>query len=207
LLYPPGAGGNQLTNLLTTHDIFTNGFESNNYTTELLDLYKHNKSKDFDTTRNVHFSNNNNLEIETLRANITRLAQADKINVLAGHLGNFLLVKNLLEQLPNKYYIVFDLPPADSGLAYDRIKSYGKFSSYVYSEQQGLYKEDVVSRLADTTLDKVFTFNVNHLFLPTTDSIREFVQQNLRIELPTVVDDLHTLWYNMMIPKRKENDT
>lgn len=151
IIYPPGAGGNHLLNLLSTHSACVPRFDSNDYYTELYNFYCH-------AVNDTHLSRQERLkyfgdlvEVNFTIENLSRYQQSNRVNLFAGHLGDFLSIQPQLNYLDNRHYIVFGLPNAQHPLT-ERIKQYSQaYNSRLYSEIKILYDADVIRRLTVST--------------------------------------------------------
>ena len=191
LVFPPGAGSNHLANMLSTHPDFMPLSDSNNYVSELDQLYQSNCDIH-------HFTPNSNLTWHWLDERIPALKQTPRTNIFIAHFGELLDVRHLLDQLPGVHTLVFALPEyhlLPSRVFFNNMKTH----NYFYLEQRSLYQSAVVKQLCSGWSSDEIRYN--DLFTPSLSSL----EQQMNIKLPELCHSWHTLWYNKIQTWIKEN--
>ena len=199
IIYPPGAGGNHLLNLLSTHSACNPRFESQDYYTDLYTFYCH-------AVNDTHLSRQERLKYfgDLVEVNfsielLTQYQQSNRVNLFAGHLGDFLRVQPQLNYLDNRHYIIFGLPEATDPLT-ERIKLYSQaYNSRLYSEIKALYSADVIQRL--TLSSNVHVLNLRDFVTVNSVSFTNFIENLLGPGLPVGFDNIHHLWVNNIYPR------
>lgn len=176
MIFPPGAGGNHLANIISVGNRFSLRFDINNY---------HN------LTGNAHVSNIKNLQID--QDTIDQLQSTS--NVLCSHLAEYLWVQDFVNQLPNRKYLVLEFGSALSDTVRKRItKMYPAYQQeYFLQEISTLYSQQCVQRLTGET--DFFRLDVNVLFQEDVSDLLNSLEQDLHLNLDkSVIQELHDKW-------------
>ena len=198
LIYPAGSGGNHLANMLSFHRDFCERFESNNYQAEVIRLY-HSKLKYTPGTEQfgVHFSEMENLDIETLEKAKPRILSQSKKYIFCSHYREYylskLVTKSLSEFEPS-FQIIFTYPKHNK-VADLRITT-GLWSLAADNPKE-FYDIDFLKNQQDVPFDlsKTISFDTDLYFSSQGfDYIQNFLNENFSTTLPEICGTLHKLY-------------
>lgn len=211
IVYPGGCGGNHLANIISTNSKFTPLFDSENYHNDLLVKYKEvfqtvpTKGYQHTGTPHVHhfkshFSKHTNLEQLHDELMFNQLCENKTVNILMGHEHCFEQAEvklRLISKVPDPFWLVLNFPKIDS-IPYNRIKLYGltpRPERYTFPFNCTMYKGNVY---ASSNLENSILIETEELFTDYgVDYVREKLYK-LDIEIPSIADELHKLWFNKL---------
>ena len=176
VIFPPGAGGNHLANIISVGNRFSSRFYVGNYK---------------NLVGNAHVSNIKNLQID--QATIDQLKTTS--NVLCGHLAEYLWAQDLVCQLPNRKYLVLEFGSTLSDVVRNRmIKLYPAYQdNYFVQEIATLYSQRYVEQILGET--DFFRLDVNVLFQEDVSDLLTSIEQDLDLNLDRFeIQELHNKW-------------
>ena len=200
-MFPGGAGGNHISNLISTIDIFEKMFPSKNYIDDIVDRYENIYKKYIGNRRNkmfaihgtkVHFTEYNNLNHLKIPEEKEKVLKSKRKNILMGHAHCFYESINVSKTFINTKeccWLVMSVPN-ESSLAGQRALQ-GEFGILV--------KEDYVlpTSIGPVELSKNDGFEVDtDLFVSTSgwEYLNETLISNLGIQLNPKTKRMHELW-------------
>ena len=182
IMFPPGSGGNHLRNLISTA-----------YTDLVSEL---NKFYDLDK-RSVHLNPGDNLDRKLL---MQTLHKKSTTCLLHGHFGEFASVRDQIQQLEHKKFIVISPDTIkDRALLWQRQRMLGETQfdaeSYFGGEQVFLYEPSMLQYYFNTSMDDFMHISITDWFVsditPVIDRINWCLQINLDVDLCM---QLHQQW-------------
>jgi hypothetical protein len=206
-MFPGAAGGNHLSNLLSTSEMFEQLFPSNNYIQDMTEKYEKvykkftgvRKSKDklfsIHGTK-VHFTQFNNLDHLYITDEKIKLINNQKKNILMGHAHSYnkSILDNVFVNPDDCKWLVMSVPSIDSLAGKRAIK--GEFG--ILSQTDYMLPTDVGSlKLKESD---GFTVNTDDFVsLEGWEYINQVLEQNIGITLPKETEYLHELWVKNII--------
>lgn len=218
LLFPPGAGGNHVANMLSLHDDFEDRYRTKNYQQEMIGKYYYK----FELMgRNgeyvAHFSDLENLQPNTFDAHIDYILQTRKKYIFCAHAYEYLSAPGLLNKfdlITDKIYILFSRPTKANLIAYLRMTT-GPWGQVNLLDSTDMYTIDGflktgLDRFARTYLDKnkiLFIDTDKFYTMDGFDYFQETLGNSFGINLPKICKELHQLYikhkvliYKSMMP-------
>lgn len=178
VIFPPGAGGNHLSNIIALSGRFYRDIDYGQY----------------DNIKGpAHFAKIQNLEVtpEQVRA------MACQNNVLCSHLAQYLWQQDLVkEYLPNRKYIIVDLANAGRQVRERINKSFFPYQhDYMWEECSTLYSSKYFELLTGET--DYFYINVGLIVTPDIDPLLHRLRSDLGLHIDqTQATAIHQKWYN-----------
>lgn len=179
IIFPPGAGGNHLANLVSLSGKYSRAVDFNQYGTGY---------------QTAHFTDNElNLAID--ENGVGQLSQQN--NVLCGHLASYIWFNRagFAERFPNKKFVVITAPEHDT-LAFNRASKLCSVYTHPYSyhELNTLYSIECLSALYNE--HDWFQISAEDIFQPLPDKILSFLKQDLWLDVDyDFVKDIHAKWF------------
>ena len=178
VIFPPGAGGNHLANIIALSGRFNRAVDYNRY----------------DNIKGpAHFSKIQNLEITSKEIR----SISTQNNVLCSHLAQYLWRQDLVkEYLPNRKYIIIDLNNASAKVRERMNKVFFPYQhNYMWEECSTLYS----SKYFGIVTGETDYFYINVGMIATPDIIP--LPTCLKTELELTIDQgsattIHQKWYN-----------
>jgi len=185
IIFSPGSGGNHLANLIGLSSRFYRQVDYSKYQSNI---------------ENAHYSKIKNLNYGDIYFNLNDLLAQN--NVLCGHIGEYLFSKALLRKLPNRKYLIINLPKFKTGNAYKRMSAFNPgFNNheYFWEEQRILYSQESLAALFQE--DDFFNIDAELLF-QSSKIIIDYIEQTLHTELDRqTATEIHDLWLSKNKPE------
>lgn len=217
LVFPPGCGGNHLSNLLSLSDIFQQQFKSNDYFLELQEKYKTGKDKG-----NHHFGILENLRIINWEQTYAHFNKNKGVPIVCCHAVEYYnFLNNNLNQITfdsyrNKNIVLFSFPKENS-IAYKRFFKLRQGEGvdvtdlklvFSLDEYKILYgKNNFDSKLClkfPQLLESGYQSQLNNIIEFDTESfvtengfkyVQDFFKIVYNVDIPNEADTLHRYWY------------
>lgn len=201
-MFPGAAGGNHLSNLLSTTELFEQLFPSNNYILEMTEKYEKvykkftgvRKSKDklfsIHGTK-VHFTQFNNLDHLYVTDEKNKLISSQKKNILIGHAHSYnkAILDNVFVNPDDCKWLVMNIPSINSLAGKRAIK--GEFG--ILSQTDYMLPTDVGSlKLKES--DGFMVNTDDFVSFEGWTYVNQVLEQNIGITLPKETEYLHELW-------------
>jgi len=203
VIFPPGAGGNHLANLLSLEHSFTTRFDNSVYTTQI-------DSKN----KSVHpdIESGTNLDHTYISKNLEQLVNQN--TVMCGHLNEYVLFTEqpYFKQFNNKLFFLMKFPEYHTR-AFARIEQHneGKIPKWLYSEVSMMYRNfEILKMLAKESFgqpcvyietEMLYNENIAPLFLSIKNSLNQFeLDLDFDIDM-NLVQQTHQLWLQRNYPK------
>lgn len=177
VIFPPGAGGNHLANIMALSGRFNREIDYNQYN---------------NIKGPAHFSKIQNLEISL--EEIQSISAQN--NVLCSHLAQYLWRQDLVkEYLPNRKYVIVDLNSASPQVRERMNKSFFPYQhDYMWEESSTLYSSKYFGLLTGET--DYFYVNVGMIVTPDIKPLLTYFATELGL---TIDQDhataIHQKWY------------
>lgn len=221
LVFPPGCGGNHLSNLLSLSNIFQKHFVSDDYPKDLYEKYKFGKIKG-----NHHFGPLENLHINDWAEVYNNFTKKGGVPIICCHaveyynfLNTHIKIKTF-DCYSKKNIILFSFPNEDSsvynrfyslrkgeGIDLDNIKLKFTIDTYKKLYIPEVFDSGLVLNFPmlcrngyKSQLNNIIEFDTN-LFVEENgfDYVEFFFKINYNIELPKFGREIHKLWYKNII--------
>ena len=188
VIFPPGAGGNHLANIIALSDRFNRPIDYTRYD---------------NINGPAHFSKIQNLEItsEEIRS------MATQNNVLCSHLAQYLWQEDCIkEHLPNRKYIIIDLYRADATVRERMNKMFFPYQdNYMWEESSTLYSSKYFGLLTGET--DYFYVNVGMIATPDIMPLLTYLKTDLGLTIDQLsATTIHQKWYNSNFNKALNNE-
>lgn len=180
VIYPPGAGGNHLANMLSTADGFQARCAVEDYQKHMTD-----HAEILPSTTAISVENISNFD-ET------------KNNVLCSPLmlQYWLHIHGLRENFKNRKIIIITVPNDKKSLAYKRYRFWKKdnnsLSEYYYQEQCSLYTQEMVEKILGD--NDIFVLNSEHFFTDNLSCVYRLADDLVLSYKKVVFEKMHKLW-------------
>lgn len=178
VIFPPGAGGNHLANIIALSGQFNRAIDYSQY----------------DNIKGpAHFSKIQNLEITSEEMQ----SISTQNNVLCSHLAQYLWCQDLVkEHLPNRKYIIVDLNNAGTQVRKRMNKSFFPYQhDYMWEESSTLYSSKYFNLLTGET--DYFYVNVGMIATPDIIPLLTYLNTDLGLSInQDSVTKIHQKWYN-----------
>lgn len=177
VIYPPGAGGNHIANMLSTDRRFQ--FRAN-----VQDYVNHEHN-------NAHVTKIKNLN----RLHVEKISSLEN-HVLCGHWAEFywLLNDGIVEKFPNRQIVIVKFPK-QSSIAYHRfLKQNNVNSEYLIQEQTSLY----TTKIVQSTFGEfdIFEIDSDMIFNTSLDNFFKFTDQEMNLSLDiNQCNQMHRVWF------------
>ena len=206
-MFPGAAGGNHLSNLLSTTEMFEQLFPSNNYIQEMTEKYEKvykkfngvRKSKDklfsIHGTK-VHFTQFNNLDHLYVSDEKSKVLNSKKKNILMGHAHSFTkaIADNVFVDPIDCKWLVMNVPSVDSLAGKRAIK--GEFG--ILSKEDYILPTDVGSlKLKES--DGFIVDTDSFVSFEGWNYVNQILLENIGITLPEETKHLHDLWVRNIV--------
>jgi hypothetical protein len=199
ILFPGGAGGHHLANLISCCEGFVQTISNDT----MLDLYKKHDNRLKIVSRlnsiavqsfKTHFFDHNHYFINKINSP-DYPSNTDKIEIVTGHSHMYHSHQSVLEKIPSPFWIMMSWAEDDTAPGIRRIK---------------LGATNQVKRTYDwpnTYIQHSTPINDDNGFLLETEKfwtadgsqyLRELLMANLGLSLPEIADEMHSLWYGWM---------
>jgi hypothetical protein len=182
VIFPAGAGGNHLANMLSMHPAFSPRFESTYYESTMRRCYANLLLGR--VTDNAHFGVFQNLQDVTFNKFKDSHIKPDTINIWCSHFDEYFFCGETVKRLQNKKYVLFSYP-CPGTVAYTRVKK----SIYHFGDLRG----DEYMYSLQITIDTDLFFSdssYNYVF--------DIIEKNTGIELPECCKTMHKFWVKKM---------
>ena len=203
VMFPGGAGGNHISNLISTIDIFEKMFPSKNYIDDIVDRYENIYKKYIGNRRNkmfaihgtkVHFTEYNNLEHLKVSEEKEKILKSKRKNILMGHAHCFYEAINITKTFIDASeccWLVMSVPSETSLAGQSSLQGeFGLLSKKDYMLPTALGSVKLSENdgfVLDTDLF-ISNFGWEHL--------NETLISNLGIELNPKTKRMHEFWVN-----------
>lgn len=216
IVFPGGCGGNHMANMISTNLRFTPLFTSKNYIDDL--KIEYNKIKNQIVKGPGKAPNLGVREVHGIKFHIgsasrglmqlknkdefNNLINNETINILIGHEHHYYEVEcenygKQISNLPDSFWLVMTYPKENT-LAHNRIKL------YQFSPRPERYTYPFYINIHNST-EYAYADENNSLSIETekfidingADYLRERLK-TINIELPTIADELHKIWFNKL---------
>jgi hypothetical protein len=198
IIFHPGLGGNHLKNLISLNHTIC---QTN--TTELLNQYQ-----SVSKLGNAHFSQILNLRKDQLSKNLNMLKTSSGINLLCGHLGEHIWVKDILDNLEKRLYLILAPSKDLSTKSHQRICKVNpalKDGGYFYHEICTLYNIENISKLYGIPYHDISVIDADILFSPKLDQLFEFLSEEFLLIFSDSeknnCNKIHKLWWESLCEK------
>lgn len=181
VFFPPGLGGNHVTNMLSTDLQFSSRRSVEDYKTISNDAH------------NPDIINNTNMDLLDPTAS----------NVICGHFGSYMWYLDSLQKFSNTQALILTLPKDTNNSAYARLKQFQDYDSfsnnYLYSEQVTLYTTMGVQRMFE--IHDCFELDASQMiFNRNIDNFLDFTKYSMGLELnQSDCKQMHSNWYKKII--------
>jgi len=188
VIFPPGAGGNHLSNIIALSGRFNRPIDYTQYD---------------DINGPAHFSKIRNLEInsEEIRSISTQN------NVLCSHLAQYLWQQDCIkEYLPNRKYIIVDLYNAGATVRERINKMFFPYQhNYMWEESSTLYSSKYFGLLTGET--DYFYVNVGMIATPDIMPLLTYLKTDLGLTIDqSRATAIHQKWYDSNFNKALNNE-
>ena len=198
VVFPGGAGGNHIQNMISLSPLFNDLFSSVNYTDSLLENYNNIRNKFMDWGIKVHFNNQPNLQGLQNQEYKTHIKQSNLKTTLIGHNHCFqdAIQNNFFVDFEDCVWLIVTWPQTEDSLVYKRIRKGNYWPQFTENYKFPYLVPSTFHYYIDSTkgclLDpiKLFTVNGSHY-------LRKVLVENFGFELPKEADTLHKIWYNL----------
>lgn len=205
-MFPGAAGGNHLSNLLSTNHIFEPFFSSTDYLKEMTEKYENlYKKYSIRTIKDklyyihgtkVHFTKFNNLDHLYIPTEKEKLLKNKKKNILMGHAHSYhkAIVDNVFVNPAECCWLVMTVPTESSLAGKRAIK--GEFG--ILPKEDYTLPTDIESLKLNTS-DGFILDTDKFVSLDGWDYVNQILLENIGITLPKETEHLHELWVQNII--------
>lgn len=207
IMFPGAAGGNHLSNLLSTSSIFEQLFPSDRYVEEMTDKYvkvykkfsgvRKSKDKLFSIHgTKVHFTKFNNLDHLYDKDEKEKLSKNSNKNILMGHAHSYhkAIVDNVFVNPTECCWLVMTVPTESSLAGKRAIK--GEFG--ILPKEDYTLPTDIGSLKLNTS-DGFILDTDKFVSLDGWDYVNQILLENIGTILPKETEYLHELWVQNII--------
>lgn len=193
VIFPPGCGGNHLSNLLSFLPNVSGRFSSNTYFHDMVLKY-HKLSQGADIV--AHFSDLENLQKEQLDMHLDRILKSEDKYVFCAHADEYIYTMQMYKKLfanKKKMYFLMSEPTLKNEVVFWRRRGYWM-------------QPDTLERYYDLYNPKGFLRNVSDpksiipintdLFytIDGFDYLQSVLKENINHMLPSICKELHTIY-------------
>lgn len=201
IIHPPGAGGNHIANILSTHEDFEPRFQSTDYVNEMTSNYKNSlKNRGVPQEKDAHFSDLQNLQPDLLYQHLPQIIKFKKKYIFCCHGFEYLkgnLSKPIFNMLRNRAIILLDLPKGNNKISYSRVFSGPWINAWAatnYKDRE-TYTLEYFIKNNIIEQNKIFLLETDLIF---TDHGFEYIsnqiKENMNIDLPIIGKTLHEIY-------------
>ena len=189
VVFPTGAGGNHLANMLST----ATGFHTRASITDYHNIKINN---------NVH--KGLNLRVDWLRSG----EHFNRSNVLCGHLGELIWFSrdDVFNKFKNIQFVVIGFPTDTKTIEFKRvcktISMSGNLGVYHIAELETLYSPSILESI--TGINDFVKIKPSELFNADVSNVLSRISYDFNLDLDTeLCKRMHSIWYNHIITKIK----
>ncbi len=178
IIFPPGAGGNHLANIIALSGRFQRSIDYSGY-----DNIK----------GHAHFSKIQNLEMTCKEIQ----SISTQNNVLCSHLAQYLWQQDCIkEYLPNRKYIIVDVYNVDTVVRGRMNKMFFPYkSNYMWEESSTLYSSKYFGLLTGET--DYFHINVGMIATSNIMPLLTYLKKDIGLTIDQgIATEIHQKWYN-----------
>lgn len=181
VFFPPGLGGNHVTNMISTDSQFASRRSVDDYKNIV------------NNAHNPDIVNNTNMH----------LLDKNSSNVVCGHFGSYMWYLDSLQRFTNPQALILKLPEDTTSKAYARLKQFQDYDSfsdiYLYSEQVTLYTTMGIQRMFG--IYDCFEIDASALiFNRSINGFLEFAKYDMGLELNwSDCKKMHSNWYKRIV--------
>ena len=215
LIFPPGAGGNHLANMLSMHVKFSNRFTdmsaitSGETFTGYIPInthadYMYNMLRFYDYKFNdqtaiekaeAHFCDLQNLQLENLKKYMPIIINRYGTYILCAHAMEYHIRKKSkdIEEMADSIFCLFTVPTIENKLIYERTQT----DIWVRGEATLVenYDKTNFAKLNAINEDDIFQIDTNLFFSITGyEYIAQTIKENLGLDLPKCCEDMHIMY-------------
>lgn len=177
VFFPPGLGGNHVTNMLSTDPQFDNRRSVDDYKSITNDAH------------NPDIVNNTDMN----------LLDPMSSNIVCGHFGSYMWYLDSLQKFVNPQALILTLPKDTTGKTYTRLKQFQDYNNYLYSEQVTLYTIIGIQRMFG--IDDCFELDASQLiFNHSITGFLDFAKYSMGLDLiRSDCEKMHSNWYKKIV--------
>jgi hypothetical protein len=199
LIFPPGCGGNHLSNLLSMHPHFAPRYTHAEYYINMQDKYKTFFCTELKDTI-AHFSDLQNLQPKLLTTFTSKILGQDKPYIFCSHTVEYYIADKtqLIKPFTDRIFCLFSYPTGINELVHNRMMTgawrHGESVPYFEHVKMNLfYRKDIFAKKCNINPNNIFTLDTDIFYtIRGYDYLHDIIKTNLGIELPIACKKLHS---------------